>query len=69
MELNLRGQKRLINCLYKSSKAFLGELLKLLSKNLSLKFSKHEHFVFIGDLNVGMENEAMRDFFYLILIS
>ena len=42
VELNLKGQKWLINCSEKH--------LKVLSKNLDLQSSKHERFVFIGDL-------------------
>ena len=38
------------------------EHLKLLSKNLELQFSKYKRSAFIGDFNLGMENEAMKDF-------
>ena len=34
-------------------KAFIGEQVKLLSKNLDLQSSKYDHFVFIGDCSVG----------------
>ena len=40
----------------------IGEHLKLLNKNLDLQSSKYERFAFIGDFNVGMETEAMKDF-------
>ena len=42
-------------------KVWIGEHLKLLSKNLNLQSSKHERFIFVCDFNVGMENEAMND--------
>ena len=51
VELNLRGQKWLINCSYNPFKALIGEHLKLLSKNLGLQSSKHKRFVFIGGFN------------------
>ena len=56
------GQQWIINCSYNLSKVLIGEHLKLLSKNLDLQSSKHERIVFVGDSNVGMENEAMKDF-------
>ena len=62
MELNLKGQRWLINCSYNSSKALIGKYLKLLGKNLDLQSSKYERFGFIVDFNVGMKNEAMNDF-------
>ena len=34
----------------------------MLSKTLNLQSSKYERFVSVGDFNVGMENEAMKDF-------
>ena len=40
----------------------IGEHLKLLSKNLDLQSSKYERFAFVCDLNLGRENEAMKDF-------
>ena len=36
VELDLRGQKWLINCSYNSSKVLIGEYLKLLSKTLKI---------------------------------
>ena len=37
-------------------------IIKLLSKNLDLHSSKCERFVFVCDLNVRMENEAIKVF-------
>ena len=65
LELNLRGQKWLKNCLYNPSKAFRGEHLKLLNKNLDLQSSKYECFVFVGDSNVGIINKTTKDFYNL----
>ena len=62
MESNLRGQKWLINCSYNPSKVLIGEHFKLLSKNLDLQSSRYERFVYVCDFNVGMQNEAMKDF-------
>ena len=62
LELNLRGQKWLKNCLYNPSKALRGEHLKLLNKNLDLQSSKYECFVFVGDSNVGIINKKLRTF-------
>ena len=55
----------LINCSYDPPKTFIGEDFELLSKNLDLQSSKYDRFVFIDDFNVGMENEAMKDFYNL----
>ena len=39
--------------------------LQLLNKILNLQSSKYERFVFVSDFNVGMENEAIKDFYNL----
>ena len=43
--------------------------LRLLNKNLDFKFAKFERFVFIGDFNVKMENEAMKGFWKVDIIT
>ena len=47
----------------------IGEHLKILSKNLHLPSSKYERFAFVGDFNLGIENEAMKDFCNLYRIT
>ena len=37
--------------------------LQLLNKILNLQSSKYERFVSVSDFNVGMENEAIKDFY------
>ena len=56
------GQGWLTNCSYDPPQTLIGEHFKLPRKNLDLQSSKDDRFVFIGDFNVGMKNEAMKDF-------
>ena len=60
MELNLRREKWLINYLHNPSRVLITEYLNLISKKLYLQSSKYGCFVFVGDFNVGIENETMK---------
>ena len=62
VELNLRNEKRLINCSYNARKTMIKSHLDALSKYADLHSSSCERILILGDFNVGTEEQYIKSF-------
>ena len=62
VELNLRNDKRLLNCSYNRRKNNIGNHLKALSDFLDSHSSTYEKVLILGDFNVEVDDQNMKTF-------
>ena len=62
VEINLRNEKWLINCSYDPNKTMICNHLDALSKHLDLYSTTYENILILGDFNVGIEEQHLKDF-------
>ena len=58
----MRTRKPLINCSYNPNKNNLKNHLKIISKALDAFSTKYENIILLGDFNVCVDDETMRNF-------
>ena len=64
MELNLRNDKRLLNCSYNPHKNNIGNPLKTLSDFLDSHSSTYGKVLILGDFNVEADDQKMKTFLW-----
>ena len=62
VEINLHKKKWLLSCSYNPDKGNIDNHLAALSKSLDIYSSEFDHFIVLGDFNVGVDNNEMKDF-------
>ena len=62
VEINLRRKKWLLNCSYNPDKSNTSMHLLALRENLDLYSTKYQNFVILGDFNVEVDNNDMKNF-------
>ena len=62
VEINLHKKKWLLSCSYNSDKGNINNHLAALSKSLDIYSSEFDHFIVLGDFNIGVDNNEMKDF-------
>ena len=62
VEINLRKKKRVLNCSYNPDKSNISMHLSALRKSLDLYSTQYENFVTLGDFNVEVDDNCMKDF-------
>ena len=62
VEINLHKKKWLLSCSYNPDKDNINNHLAALSKSLDIYSSEFDHFIVLGDFNVGVDNNEMKDF-------
>ena len=61
VEINLHKKKWLLSCSYNPDKGNINNHLAALSKSLDIYSSEFDHFIVLGDFNVGVDNNEMKD--------
>ena len=56
LEVKLRNQNWLIGCSYSANKPLISQHVETIAKNMDLYSSTYENFIFLADLNAGMEH-------------
>ena len=62
VEIYLRNDKWLINCSCNPYKNMLGNHLRALSEKLDIYSTSHDNFISLGDFNIEMEEQQIKDF-------
>ena len=62
VEINLHKKKWLLPCSYNPDKGNINNHLAALSKSLDIYSSEFDHVIVLGDFNVGIDNNEMKDF-------
>ena len=62
VEINLHKKKWLLSGSYNPDEGNINNHLAALSKSLDIYTSKFDHFIVLGDFNVGLDNNEMKDF-------
>ena len=62
VELNVRNNKWFINCSYNPHKNMIGNHLRAISEKLDIYSTSYGNFIILGDFNIEMEEEQIKDF-------
>ena len=62
VEMNLCKDKWLINCSYNPHKNMIGNHLRALSEKLDIYSTSYDNFIILGDFNIEMEEQEIKDF-------
>ena len=62
VEINLRNDKWLRNCSYNPHKNMIGNHLRALSEKLDIYSTSYDNFIILGDFNIEMEEQQIKDF-------
>ena len=62
VEINLRNDKWLINCLYNPHKNMIGNHLRALSEKLDIYSTSYDNFFILGDFNINIEEQHIKGF-------
>ena len=63
VEIILHKKKWLINCSYNSNKNNIKNHLEIISEALDAFSTKYENIILLGDFNVCIDDETMRNFY------
>ena len=62
VEINLHNDKWLINWSFNPHKNMIGNHLRALSDKLDIYSTSHDSFIMLGDFNIEMEEQQIKDF-------